>query len=228
MSLRPKLKLDWATHKAAKYAVEHWHYLKTMPASKVVKVGVWEGEKFIGVVLFSRGANANLLTPFGLKQTDGCELTRIALTDHINPVSRIVAIAVRFLKKYSEGTRLIVSYADTGQNHHGGIYQAGNWLYAGITAANDKHYMVFGKKQHPRSVGAKYGTRSLPALREKGIKVELCEPEPKHKYLMALDKEIKKQIEHLRQPYPKREKQAMDEHPSSQRRGSTDLHAPNL
>ena len=52
----PRLKLDWATHEAATYAVEHWHYSHTMPKSKLVKIGVWEDGKFIGVVLFGVGA----------------------------------------------------------------------------------------------------------------------------------------------------------------------------
>jgi len=55
MSDKVDLRLDWCSHAAAKYAVEHWHYSKTMPVSKRVNIGVWEGEKFIGR-LFLRGA----------------------------------------------------------------------------------------------------------------------------------------------------------------------------
>jgi hypothetical protein len=29
MSSKPVLKLDWCSHAAAKYAVEHWHYSGT-------------------------------------------------------------------------------------------------------------------------------------------------------------------------------------------------------
>ena len=28
------LKLDWCSYQAAKWAVEHWHYSKTMPVAK--------------------------------------------------------------------------------------------------------------------------------------------------------------------------------------------------
>ena len=34
MSSRPELKIDWATHEAAKYACLHWHYSKTIPTGK--------------------------------------------------------------------------------------------------------------------------------------------------------------------------------------------------
>jgi len=95
----------------------------------LVKVGAWEDGKFIGVVIFSRGATPSLLNPFDLKQNEGCELTRIALTDHTSPVSRVVRLAMQFLKRSSPELRLIVSFADPGEGHHGGIYQAGNWIY---------------------------------------------------------------------------------------------------
>jgi hypothetical protein len=108
--MKPVLKIDWATHEAAKYAVENWHYSESMPAGKLVKVGAWENGKFIGVVLFGRGANNNIGKPYKLDQTAACELVRIALTNHITPVSKIAAIAIRFLKVNSPGLRLIISY----------------------------------------------------------------------------------------------------------------------
>ena len=62
------LKIDWCDFKAAEYACKNWHYSKCMPAGKTVKVGAWENGKYIGCVIFSRGANVNLGTQFGLKQ----------------------------------------------------------------------------------------------------------------------------------------------------------------
>lgn len=219
------LKLDWATHKAAKYACENWHYSKCMPVGKLVKVGVWENKKFIGVVLFSRGANNNMLKPFGLGQNEGCELTRIALKKHQTPVSRIMRIAFALLKSLNAGLRIIVSYADEEQGHYGGIYQAANWVYSG--AVKMDACLVDGKKMHRKSIHSKYGFDSIDRLNSIGVKAERIKGKPKHRYLMPLDKAMKEQIEELRQPYPKREKQAMASNPEAQRRCSTDLHAPN-
>lgn len=100
---KPKLRIDWASHEAARYACENWHYSKSIPAGKLVKVGVWENDKFIGVVLFGRGANQNLSNAYGLPQDEACELVRIALTKHGTPVSKVMAIAIRFLKKQIQG-----------------------------------------------------------------------------------------------------------------------------
>jgi len=192
--MKSELKIDWATHEAAKYAVENWHYSESMPAGKLVKVGAWENGKFIGVVLFGRGANNNIGKPYGLEQTAACELVRIALTKHITPVSKIAAIAMRFLKANSPGLRLIISYADPLQGHHGGIYQAGNWIYCG--KSSPQAAVIFqGKVMHKRTAQEKFG--GIEGMKKSAVT-------SKHKYLMPLDKEMAKQIESLRKPYPKK------------------------
>ena len=194
MSSRPELRLDWCSHEAAKYAVENWHYSESMPAGKLVKVGAWENGKFVGVVIFGRGANNNIGKPYGLEQTSTCELVRIALTKHITPVSKIAAIAIKFLKSNSPGLRLIISYADPLQGHHGGIYQAGNWVYCGRSQAQQE-VMHNGKIMHKRTANALFGT--IKGMKKSPIMW-------KHKYLMPLDDEIRKRIIPLSKPYPKR------------------------
>ena len=193
-AMKPILKIDWATHEAAKYAVENWHYSESMPAGKLVKVGAWENGKFIGVVLFGRGANNNIGKPYKLDQTAACELVRIALTKHITPVSKIAAIAMRFLKANSPGLRLIISYADPLQGHHGGIYQAGNWIYCGTSRAQQE-VMHNGKIMHKRTANSLFGT--IKGMQKSPIMW-------KHKYLMPLDNEMRKKILPLAKAYPKR------------------------
>lgn len=211
MSSRPELRLDWCSHKAAEYACKNWHYSRCMPAGSTVKIGVWEGKRFIGVVIFSRGATPEIGSPYGLKQTEICELTRVALCQHKTSVSRILSVAIRLLISISPNLRLVVSFADTSQGHHGGIYQANGWLFAGTT---DTHaYFVNGRTWHPKSLHGKYGKggQSIPWLRNNvASQAARVVAGKKHRYLMPLDSEIRKQIEPLRKPYPKRVKQAME------------------
>jgi hypothetical protein len=142
---------------AAEYAVLQWHYSKCMPSGKLVHYGVWERGDFVGVVIFGRGATPNLLKPFKLGQEQGCELVRIALTTHTTPVTRIVSIALKMLAKSNPGLKVVVSFADDGQGHIGGIYQGGNWVYTG--AAYKIYYRINGKVVHPRTV-ARHGPLS--------------------------------------------------------------------
>ena len=155
-------------------------------------------------------------------------MTRVALRDHATPVSRILTIAVKFLRRNSPGLRLIVSFADGGQNHHGGIYQACNWLYLGGKATHS--YRVFGKICHPKTLHSRYGVggQSIPWL-QKHVDPNAARVVAgfKHRYLLPLDSKMRRQLEPQCKPYPKRDKQAMAEHHSAQREGSAHRHAPN-
>lgn len=195
------LRVDFCNHEAAKYAVEKWHYSERFPVGKIIKLGAWEDNQFIGAVLFARGNSMNLGKRYGLDSIEVCELVRVALTKHVSPVSQIVSRCISSLKMGNPGLRLIISYADPEQNHHGGIYQAGNWIYDGESGAE---YQFFheGRWKHRREVtsgafGRKGGVpnyNQLPKRLTPG----------KHRYLYPLDRAMRRQIEPLAKPYPKR------------------------
>lgn len=212
------LRLDWASYEAAKYAVENWHYSKVLPAGKMIPIGVWEDERFSGAIIYSRGANYNIGKPFGLEQTEVCELTRVALRDHATAVSRMLSISVRMLRKKCPNIQMIVSYADPDQGHHGGVYQASGWAYVGSSKAQ-RDVMINGKVVHKKSAWSVY-------LTTKGLQKGRFQW--KHKYVLPLSEKMKVQISGLSKPYPKRAKQAMAGDHLEQRQGSTDPHAPHL
>lgn len=198
-----ELKVDYCNYKAAKYATTHWHYSKSMPTPPVVKIGVWECGKFIGVVLFSRGANCNLGKKYGLKNTEVCELSRIALSPHKHSVTKIVSIALKMLKRRNN-LRLVYSYADRNQGHSGKIYQAGNWIYTGETPKSYKFLTRRGIVLHPRQVSSsgfklQYGElRKVPKISDCSKISQLG----KHRYLYPLDRNMRKIISKLAKPYP--------------------------
>lgn len=201
------LRLDWCSHKAAKYACVKWHYSGTMPPGlcRPNCLGVWEFGSFIGVVIFGRPGVANIGSPYGLSQFECCELQRVALTHHKSQVSRIVRIAIKLITEKNDKLRLIVSFADPAEGHHGGIYQAGGWIYTGTTAKSKAYFDSFGKKWHSRCVGNKKETSK--GIGKKHSKESMCDYiilPGKHRYLYPLDKAMREQIESLRKPYPKR------------------------
>lgn len=208
------LRLDWCNYEAAKYAVEHWHYSRRMPKSKLAKIGVWENEKFIGAVIFGVGATSDLVKMYGLEKTEGCELVRVALTTHESPTSRIVALALRILKKEMSGLRLVVSFADPEQGHNGTIYQAGNWIYTGKSQPSEE-YIINGKRWHGRAFRASkpdhLTTKQAAALLDPDYQVVMGSS--KYRYLMPLDPAMRAQIEPLRKPYPKRGQGEIDSAP---------------
>ena len=201
-----ELRLAFCDNKAAKHAVMRWHYSRAMPAFKLVRVGVWESGRFVGAILYGVGANRHIARPFKLKDTQVCELVRVALASGRKyPTSKCVAISLRMLKRQSPGLRLVVSYADAGQGHVGTIYQATNWIFLG--AATQPYLKVKGKIEHPRTLYDRYGRggQSLPWLRKKvDPNAQRVKMPAKLKYVMPLDPAMRDKLEPLAQPYVKK------------------------
>lgn len=195
-----KLLVDFCSYNAAKYSCLNFHYSKAIPAGKLVKFGVWEDDKFIGSIIYGRGANNHMLNPYGLTAEQGCELVRIALTDHKTPVTKLVAITIKLLKKHSPGLKLIVSYADSRQNHLGIIYQAGNWLYTG-EAKTTPDFFYKGRWTHQRTISSAIKNGSL--THEEMRKLETRDGGFRHRYLYPLDAGLRKQLELQSKQYPK-------------------------
>lgn len=182
------LVVDFVGHKAAKYACRRWHYSKCLPASKIVKIGVWENGQFIGCVLYSYGATPMLCRSYNLPQTDVVELSRIALDTHVTPISKIIKISLIKLKQNSPKLKLVISFADPAQGHVGIIYQAAGWKYTG-TSASERFHWYNGKYRHPR-----IGRRRCKSEKSKIMP-------GKHRYVKILDKSIQNIVA---LPYPKR------------------------
>lgn len=202
--MKPQLRVDWATHEAAKYACENWHYTGKIPVSKLVKIGAWEDGKFIGIVIFGMGASAQLHKQFGVSNFEVCDLVRVAMIDgHKTACSKIIAIALKFLKKSNPKLRVCVSFADPNQGHHGGIYQAGNWIYTGKSSPTDE-YFYNGDWRHVTDVYKRLPSemiRKLPKRKKPG----------KYRYVMPFDTEMREKILPLAKPYPKRDKEIDEE-----------------
>lgn len=197
------LHLDFCLREAALFAVLAWHYSRALPAGRLVCVGVWENARFIGAVIFGRGASSEIGSPFGLQQSEVCELCRVALGPHQTPTSRIVSIAVRLLRRQSPGLRLIVSYADPEEGHHGGIYAAMGWLFIGTTN-RESLIRLHGRLFHPRTVASRYRTRSIDWLRAHvAADAGHLRTQPKFRYALPLDAAMRGQLTPRVQPYPK-------------------------
>ena len=198
-------KIQIATNQMVEFACKNFHYSKSVPCGRKIAYSIFEEKKFIGVIIYSLGANNNLAKSFNMVQGEVVELTRVALTKHKNPVSRYISVTLKLLKKQCKTVKIVVSYADKeNQNHNGGIYQAGNWIYLGLSKCSDFQYFYKGKWTHQRSINSigesnkqleKYLLKTLPKRKNSD----------KHKYIYCLDKELEKRYKRLSIKYPKKE-----------------------
>lgn len=196
------------SREAALWAVRAYHYSRTLPSGRALYFGVWENGTFIGCVIVSRGACANIGQPFGLSQDRIAEVTRIALAPgHVAPVSRVLAIVVRLLRRSNPGLELLVSYSDQRQQHTGlGVYGACNWTYLGETA-REATLWVNGRETHARTISSKFGTRDLRWLQENvDPQARRIDYPPKHRWALALSPAMCERLIGIAQPYPTRDR----------------------
>jgi hypothetical protein len=206
--MKPELRLNFCSHEAAAFACRRWHYSAKIPVGKLVKVGVWEGGRFIGAIVFGDG----LLGPRshvygGVDKFQIAEIVRIALREHQHEVSRMIRIAVKLLRKRCPGIELVVAFADKGEGHHGGIYQASGFVYTGESEPGRMfRHLATGRILHNRAVSAN-GRRSHFGKMRKVPRHDECEiiaRSKKHRYLLPLTPDMQKLAEKMRKSYPKR------------------------
>lgn len=200
------LHLDWVNAKTARKACERWHYARKLPPMKGVYLGAWEDGIFTGIIAYTNSASIMLPKGFGLAYRQVVELARIALSSHRFQVSRLIAISSKMVRKKMPGLRLIVSFADTRQKHHGGVYQAAGWIYTGEGGAKTE-YVIGGRVIHCRDYSAaKYGAaafgRQIP--RSRFEHAQIIKAPPKHRYLLPLDDGMRDLVSTMAKPYPKR------------------------
>jgi hypothetical protein len=133
------------------------------------------------------------------------------------PLTSLISSAINATKKRSPG--LFVSFADPTFGHHGGVYQAASWNYAGKRERRMDGVIFDGRFIPGRSANRKWGTMSPSKLMQAGISVVPHYDEGKHLYYRATNKAGERTAHELRLaplPYPKPAKQETLELQSNQ------------
>lgn len=193
------MKLEKASYKAIKYACMNFHYAKSIPSTraKVNGYAVFNDKnEWCGVIIFSGGASANMGSPFGLKFGQYAELVRMALNGKQSSTSKVMSLAIKLFKKDNPLVKLLISYADKGQNHIGVIYQATNWYFIDESVSSGTDIFYKGVWRHDRNLNElpKKILNELPKRKRSG----------KYKYIYPLDKSIIPFCKSLAKPYPKK------------------------
>jgi len=206
------MRLTKATPEAIRYACLHFHYSKAIPVHPIGYNVYNDTGEWCGVIVYSAGATPNIGSPYNLPGGGVLELTRVALNGKQEQTSKAVSLSLKQIKKDVPQCRLIVSYADVDQHHLGTIYQATNWIYEGLSKG-DTYFIIKGKKTHRKTISSRIVTiggkrKNCPSTLEAVQRffdkdATVFRSEGKRKYLMPLDKEMRKQITHLAKPYPK-------------------------
>lgn len=199
------LHLRIGNYEAAEEIIKAFHYSHRM-AGSVQMVGTWHRPGGLFGDFGDVVAAVTFSSPPTRWSEPVWELSRLVKIDGEQaPLSSFLAKTIAFLKR-SRDMDLIVSFADWTQGHHGGIYQACSWDYAGKRDRAIDGIVVNGQFVPGRTCNARWGTRSPRKLAERGINCEPHYDEGKHLYWKALSPSGKRKAERLGLssfPYPK-------------------------
>lgn len=208
------MRLSLATHNAIKYACMNFHYAKRVPIV-FIAYNVYNGnDEWCGVIVYGNGATTNIGKQYDLGQGQIYELVRVALNGKQECTSQAVSMSLKQLHKDRPLCRLVISYADCDHEHLGTIYQATNWIYQGQFSHSKRGgFIIHGKLVHPRSIchkkvidnGVKRNIHQSLEDIQRFIDKDATEyhTKGKRKYLMPMDKAMRRQIMPLAKPYPK-------------------------
>tara|TARA_R100000426_G_scaffold68138_1_gene47443 strand:+ start:49 stop:702 length:654 start_codon:yes stop_codon:yes gene_type:complete len=179
------------------------HYAKRLPQIQYA-FGLYDNNELVGVVTYGLPPSPDLCLLAGEENKDKViELNRLVLKNNKkNEASFLVGNSLKMLPK----PKIVISYADVGQNHNGYIYQATNFKYSGLS----KGGYLWVKK----GVNGVYNHARHTTL-EKRLKnpelYERVERTDKHRYILVVGnkrekKDIYSKIKYpLDLPYPKGE-----------------------
>lgn len=169
-----------------------------------------DSEELIGIVTYGTPSSAPLrrgLAGDSYKEQI-IELNRLCLKyNKKNEASFLISKSLKMLPR----NKIIISYADSSQNHVGYIYQATNFLYCGLSAKRTD-WAIKGKEHlHGQTIADKFrgvNNRSK-AIREKYGDDFYLKPRPrKHRYIYIIGskkykKKVLKSLKYPIEPYPK-------------------------
>jgi len=195
---------DWCLNK---------HYAKRLPPIEFC-FGLF-GIKLEGIITYGTPPPNPLIDIFN-KEFKYIELNRLVVNEGLekNTLSFFVSKSLSLIPK----PMVIVSYADTSQNHNGYIYQATNFIYTGLSAKRTDYKIKGMEHLHGTTISDMNRGKEDRAgyMREKyGDDFSLEDRARKHRYFMFLGnkKQIKRMNELLpykKEPYPKGENKRYD------------------
>jgi hypothetical protein len=149
-------------------------------------------DRILGAAIWGTGLPRSAAETFSPDWRGVLSLTRLAVAPEVplNGASFLIARSVREIRK--EGRyHTLATYADTWQEHTGGIYRATNWQYLGETKPTavwvDSDGRVVANRRPGPSANQGRGGAGLASSDMEALGHRFVGRFPKHKFRMVLD-----------------------------------------
>ena len=194
------------------YECKEWllykHYAKRLPSISY-SFGLFDDNILIGICTIGKPASPSLcIGVCGESESEFVyELNRLVVNDGL-PKNSLSYFVSRVLK--SLPPMILISYADTSQNHHGYIYQATNWIYTGLSAKMTD-WRLKDSNKHGRHMLDSYTIEEI----RNDDRFELVERLRKHRYIYFIGnkrqtKKWKSMLNYSIEQYPKGDNKRYD------------------
>lgn len=186
--------------KEAEEFLSQYHYLGGCSPGQPDAFGWIEDGALVAVAVY--GAPHAPKIPSGYR-----DLRRLARSEAMQaPLSRFVARTLRHLKR--AGWQAAITWADQEQGHHGGIYQATNWVYVQPQSYNwnSSYKLPDGTIRDHRSVFKELGTTAKDKVAALRPSWKPFLPKQKLKYVFPMSarlSEIEAAMRVKAAPHPK-------------------------
>jgi hypothetical protein len=186
-------------YNTAKTFTLRYHYSDLFPTAAKYKYGLVDNGELVGACIFGTPVGPFISVSCVGEHNKILELQRLALKyNRPNEASWFVSRCLKMLPW--EG--IVVSYADTEYEHHGGVYQALGFNYSGLTQertdiyseGHSRHHLGDIAKRMPRSTKHRYWL-SIPRGKHDHTVLWESLPYPKpQKKIQETMKSIKKHL----------------------------------
>lgn len=185
------------------------HYAGRYPSISFA-YGLFKGVELVGVITYGTPASATLRKGIaGEKFKDNVlELNRLCLRNNTkNEASFLIGKSLKLLPP----ERIIISFADTNQDHLGTVYQATNFIYLGLSAKRTNWTIKGQEHLHGQTIADKFR-----GFKDRSRLIRLLygddfylKPRPrKHRYLIftggkLFKKKVLRELKYKIEQYPK-------------------------
>lgn len=183
------IKKEFNVHSIPKKLAKPWllkkHYAKRIPSISYA-YGLHKNKELVGICTYGTPPSPPLRVGVcGEKYSDKVlELNRLITEDDLpkNALSYFVSKTLKLLPK----PKIIISFADKSQGHHGYIYQATNFIYTGLSAKRTDWVVEGQEEKHGITIADQFRgcENRAEKMREKyGDKFKLEKRDRKHRYI---------------------------------------------
>lgn len=195
----------------AKRLIVWGHYTKSLTKGRH-SFGLFRGGQLVGAAVYGQPSGRGVAQSLweGGTEQNTLELLRLFVMDGTGKNAETWFMA-RCHRLLPDNVRMLVAYSAPGVGHHGGCYQAGNWLYLGESLGGQNYYYINAAGEYVnKRIPWQYGPRNgLPHGERESAKIlglTRVEEPRKMCYVLPLDRKARKRLKREVLPYPKPER----------------------